>query len=108
MQLVLLLLGMFMEPLSILMVTLPLYIPVATALDVNLIWFCAITLLNMEIGAISPPFGLSLFVVKGVMGDSATMGDIYRGSLPFIGLDLFVMTVDVCSCLQQCFGFQVL
>lgn len=93
MQLVLLLLGMFMEPLSILMVTLPLYIPVATALDVNLIWFCAITLLNMEIGAISPPFGLSLFVVKGVMGDSATMGDIYRGSLPFIGLDLFVMTL---------------
>lgn len=93
MQLVLLLLGMFMEPLSILMVTLPLYIPVATALDVNLIWFCAITLLNMEIGAISPPFGLSLFVAKGVMGDSATMGDIYRGSLPFIGLDLFVMTL---------------
>ena len=93
MQIVLLLLGMFMEPLSILMVTLPLYIPVATALDVDLIWFCALTLLNMEMGAISPPFGLSLFVMKGIMGDRATMGEIYRGSLPFIALDALVMSL---------------
>lgn len=93
MQVVLLLLGMFMEPLSILMVTLPLYIPVATALGVDLIWFCAITLLNMEVGAISPPFGLSLFVMKGILGKDVGMGEIYRGSLPFIALDVLVMSL---------------
>jgi tripartite ATP-independent transporter DctM subunit len=95
MQVVLIVLGMFMEPLSILMVTLPLYIPVAQALEFDLIWFCAIMLLNMEMGAISPPFGLSLFVVKGIMGDSAPLTSIYRSSLPFLALDAGVMTIMI-------------
>jgi TRAP-type mannitol/chloroaromatic compound transport system permease large subunit len=48
-------------------------------------------MLNLEMATISPPFGLSLFVMKGIASRGTTMGDIYRAALPFIGLNLFVM-----------------
>ena len=48
-------------------------------------------LLNMEMAVTSPPFGLSLFVMKGVAPPDTTMGDIYRAALPFLGCDLVVM-----------------
>jgi len=95
MQIILLAMGTFMEPLSIMMVTLPIYMPIIHAMGFNPLWFGAIMLLNMEMAVTSPPFGLSLFVMKGVAPPDTTMGDIYRAALPFLGCDLVVMVAMI-------------
>jgi len=95
MQLILIFMGMFMEPLSILMITIPLFIPLAQSLDFNLIWFCVIILLNMEMAAISPPFGMSLFVMKGLLPPGTNMGTVYRAGIPFLACDLIVMILMI-------------
>jgi tripartite ATP-independent transporter DctM subunit len=93
MQLILIFMGMFMEPLSIMMLTVPIYFPVIKAFGYNEIWFGAIMLLNMEMATISPPFGLNLFVMKGVAPSGTTMGQVYAASIPFLFLDLLVMAL---------------
>ncbi|MHB1167372.1 MAG: TRAP transporter large permease, partial [Carboxydocellales bacterium] len=95
MQLILIIMGMFMEPLSILMVTLPLFIPIATALDFNLIWFATIILVNMEMAAITPPFGMSLFVMKGILPPETKMLEVYRAGFPFVLCDAVVMALMI-------------
>ena len=52
-------------------------------------------MLNLEMATISPPFGLSLFVMKGVATPGTTIGDIYRAALPFIALNLIVMALMI-------------
>jgi tripartite ATP-independent transporter DctM subunit len=91
MQLILIVMGMFMEPLSIMMLTVPIYFPVIQAFGYDPVWFGAIMLLNMEMATISPPFGLNLFVMRGVAPRGVTMGDVYAASIPFLLLDLLVM-----------------
>ncbi len=86
MMVVVLIMGCFMEAVSIMMITIPLFVPILTALGFNLVWFAVIMLINLTMAEISPPFGLSLFVMKGVASPSTTMGDIYRASFPFVGL----------------------
>ena len=93
MQLILILMGMFMEPLSIMMLTVPIYFPVIKSFGYSEIWFGAIMLLNMELATISPPFGLNLFVMRGVAPKGTTMGDVYAGSIPFCLLDVLVMAI---------------
>lgn len=93
MQAILILMGMFMEPLSIMMLTAPIYFPVIKAFGYSDIWFGAIMLLNMEMATISPPFGLNLFVMKGVAPRGTTMGQVYAASIPFLLLDLVVMAL---------------
>ena len=87
MMLVCMFLGMFMEQMSILMITLPIYMPVAHALGWNEIWFGLMLLLNMGIANLSPPFGIELFVMKGVSPPDTTMGDIYKAAIPFVVMD---------------------
>ncbi len=91
MQCLLLLLGMFLEPVSIMMVTLPVFMPITRELGFDPVWFGAIMLLNMEMAVTTPPFGLGLFVMKGVAPSGTKMGDIYKAGLPFLGCDGFVM-----------------
>ena len=91
MQIVLLIMGTFMEPLTIMMVTLPIFMPIVEKLAFNPLWFGAIMLLNMEMATTSPPFGLVLFVMKGVAPPGTTMGDIYRAGLPFLACDAVAM-----------------
>jgi len=93
MQAVLIVMGMFMEPLSIMMLTVPIFFPVIKAFGYNEVWFGAVMLLNMEMATISPPFGLNLFVMKGVAPKGTTMGDVYAASVMFLLLDLVVMAV---------------
>jgi tripartite ATP-independent transporter DctM subunit len=93
MQLILIAMGMFMEPLSIMMLTVPIYYPVIQAFGYDPVWFGAIMLLNMEMATISPPFGLNLFVMRGVAPRGVTMGDVYAASIPFLLLDLLVMGI---------------
>ncbi len=101
MMLILLLMGTFMEPLSIIMLTLPIYLPIVKSLDLGMIpddaaiWFGAIMLLNMDMATISPPFGLTLFVMKGVAPKGTTMLDIYKAALPFLGCESVVMAAMI-------------
>ena len=93
MQALILFLGTFMEMTAIMMVTLPLYMPIIIALGFDPVWFAVIYLLNIEISGISPPFGLALFVMKGVAPPDVTIGDIYKAALPFVGINLIVMAL---------------
>lgn len=91
MQIFLLILGMFMECASIMMITIPLYMPIVDAVGFNPVWFAVIYLLNMEMAVTTPPFGVALFVMKGVVRPDTTMMDIYKAGLPFLGCDLIAM-----------------
>ena len=81
---VLLVLGMFMEQISIMLLTVPIFFPLAIQLGFDPIWFGLIMLLALEISFTTPPFGLLLFVMKGVAPQDTTMRDIYRAAFPFI------------------------
>jgi tripartite ATP-independent transporter DctM subunit len=91
MQIIILFLGGFMDVVSIMMIVLPIFVPLVRSLEFNPVWFAVIFLLNIEMASTSPPFGMSLFVMKGVAPLDTTMSDIYKGALPFLGCDLFVM-----------------
>jgi tripartite ATP-independent transporter DctM subunit len=91
MQVVVVFLGMFIEQTSIVMVTIPIFMPIVAAMGWDPVWFGAIMLLNLELATISPPFGLSLFVMKGIASPGTTMSDLYRAALPFVGLNFLVM-----------------
>ena len=82
-----------MEVVSIMMVTLPIFVPAVLSLGFNPVWFAVVFLLNIEMATTSPPFGLALFVMKGVAPSDTTMGDIYRAALPFLGCDLIAMVL---------------
>ena len=91
MQIVILIMGMFMEVVSIMLITLPIFMPVVTALGFDPVWFGVLFLINAEVALISPPFGISLFVIRGAAPAGTTMAEIYAAALPFVGLILVVM-----------------
>ncbi len=94
-NLVLLVLGMFLPPVGIIVMVTPVLFPLITALGFDPIWFGVIMTVNMEIGLITPPVGLNLFVLKGIAPDIA-LKDIILGTLPYVGvlaLAIFLMAV---------------
>lgn len=94
-QIFLLGLGMFMETASIMMVTVPVLMPVVYALGFDPIWFAVIYLLNLEMAVTTPPFGVALFVMKGVAPPDTSMMDIYKAGLPFLGCDAISMALII-------------
>ncbi|NEK23669.1 TRAP transporter large permease subunit [Sulfitobacter sp. JBTF-M27] len=90
---VLLLLGMFMEQISIMLLTVPIFFPLASTLGFDPIWFGLIMLLALEISFTTPPFGLLLFVMKGVAPPGTTMREIYTSAFPFIGCSLLLVAL---------------
>jgi TRAP-type mannitol/chloroaromatic compound transport system permease large subunit len=93
MQIVILILGGFMDVVAIMMITIPIFLPVIEAMGYSSLWFCVLMLINVEVALISPPFGMSLFVMKGVAPVKTEMRDIYIAALPFLGLNLIVMAL---------------
>ena len=81
---VILVLGMFMDQLSMMLITLPIFIPIANSLGFDLVWFGLILLLAYEIGFTTPPFGLLLFVMIGVAPPGTTLGTVSLAALPYI------------------------
>jgi tripartite ATP-independent transporter DctM subunit len=90
---ILLLLGFFIDQTSIMMITLPFYMPLVRSFGVDLIWFGILYLLCMQIGLLTPPFGLLLFVLKGVAPPGITIGMIYRAAIPYVWLTLLMMAL---------------
>lgn len=87
MMLTILILGCFMETVAMMMITVPIFMPVAQALGFDPLWFSVLLLINMETGLLTPPFGVTLFVVKGVSPKEITMGDIWKAAIPFAIVD---------------------
>ncbi|WP_299402483.1 TRAP transporter large permease [uncultured Roseobacter sp.] len=90
---VLLLLGMFMEQISMMLLTVPIFFPLAQTLGFDPVWFGLIMLLALEISFTTPPFGLLLFVMKGVAPKGTTMRVIYTSAFPFIGCSLLLVAL---------------
>ena len=78
-----LVLGMFMDTLSMMVATIPLTFPVVTALGVDPIWFGIFIVLMCELGLITPPVGMNLFVVQGIRPDKGGIDDVILGALPY-------------------------
>ncbi|GHE21756.1 TRAP transporter large permease [Halomonas urumqiensis] len=90
---VLLVLGTFMEQISIMMLTAPFFFPLAQALGFDLIWFGIIVLLALEISFSTPPLGLLLFVMKGVAPAGTTMREIYAAAIPYILCSMLLVAI---------------
>ena len=84
MMLVLLLLGMVLDPVGIMLITLPVFLPVIEAAGFDPIWFGVLFIIMMEIGYMTPPFGFNLFYIKGVAPPGVTMSDIYTSVIPYV------------------------
>ncbi|MEO1227106.1 MAG: TRAP transporter large permease [Pseudomonadota bacterium] len=93
--LILLFLGCFIDQVSMMMVTIPIFVPLAEAVGIDLLVLGIVYLLTMEIGLLTPPFGLLLFVMKGVAPTTIGMGQIYRAVTPFVIIKLAVLTLIV-------------
>lgn len=91
MLMIIIVLGMFMDQLSIIMLTLPVFIPLAMSLNFDLVWFGIIMLLCLEIGFTTPPFGLLLFVMLGVAPKGTTLGQVSKAAFPYIVCSLIVV-----------------
>ena len=84
MVVVILILGMFMDQLSMMLITLPIFMPIAKSLGFDPVWFGMILLLSYEVGFTTPPFGLLLFVMLGVAPKGTTLGTVSRAAFPYV------------------------
>ncbi len=86
-------LGMFLDPIGVMLLTLPIVFPVMEGLGFNLIWFGIIMIKYLEIGLITPPVGLSVYVIKGVVGASIPLEEIFRGIGWFLAMDVLTLAI---------------
>lgn len=85
--------GSFLDAISIMLVTLPLIMPIIEAQNLSLVWFGVIMAMIVEIGCITPPMGLNVYVMKAAMGKSIELNDIFMGALPFVVLELIIVAI---------------
>ena len=91
MQVVLLILGCFMDSAAIILLTMPIFVPAIISLGFDPVWFGAISVLNIEVGLITPPFGVALYTMKAVAPSKYTMSDVINSAVPFIFLQVFAI-----------------
>ncbi len=91
MMLVLLFLGCFMDQISMILLTLPFFLPISETLGIHPTWLMVMMLIAMEISLLTPPFGLLLFVMRGVAPKNIGLGQIYAAAVPFVLIELAVM-----------------
>jgi C4-dicarboxylate transporter DctM subunit len=92
-NLMLFVLGMFLESVAIILITLPILLPVLGLFDINVIHFAIIMTINMEFAMITPPVGLNLFVVSGISKEK--VGEVVKGVIPFFGLMLVALVLVI-------------
>ena len=95
MQLIIAFMGTFMETVSIMMICLPVFMPICTLLGLDPIWFGVLMLINLEMGQMTPPFGMLLFVMKGVAPKDVTIQQICMASIPYIIFDVLIMAIII-------------
>src|SRR4030042_6067715 len=93
MLLIVIVLGCLIEQVSIMMITLPIFMPIIKTLGLDPVWFCIMVLICLSIGQLSPPFGLALFVMRATTPPEITMRDIYMAAIPYCFLDLIGLSL---------------
>lgn len=88
-------LGMFIDSIGLLLLTAPLVLPLAISLDMDMIWFGIILIKLLEIGLITPPVGLNIFVIKSALGDKVALPTIFKGVTWFISMDMLTLVLLV-------------
>jgi tripartite ATP-independent transporter DctM subunit len=91
MMLMLIFLGIFVDQVSMMMITLPIFMPVVQALGVDRIWFGVMFLICMQMGLLLPPHGLLLMTMRGVAPPSVTMGHIFQAIVPYVAMSLLLL-----------------
>ena len=92
MQLIVLMLGCFIDTISIMLVAIPVFMPVVLAIGVDPIWFCILILVQLELAGITPPFGVLLFVMKGVQ-QQLRIAEIYSAALPIVLIQILLVAI---------------
>lgn len=90
-----LVMGMFLDPLGIMLLTLPFVIPLVEGMGLDLIWFGVVVVKLLEIGLITPPVGLNVFIINSVVGPEAPVHKIFRGVINFLAVDILVFALIV-------------
>jgi len=85
--------GMFIDWAAILLVTVPIFMPIATEIGFDPLWFSILLCVNLQTSFLTPPFGYALFYFKGVAPEGYTMGHIYKGILPFVALQIIGLVI---------------
>jgi len=95
MNLIIIILGMFIDWMGIVMIALPTFLPIAQAFGFDRLWFVTMIALNLQASFLTPPFGYALFYVKGVLPSGVSTSQVWRGVMPFIGI--IVLTLILCA-----------
>jgi tripartite ATP-independent transporter DctM subunit len=91
--LIYLVLGMFLEPIGAMLLTLPIVLPIIQAADLSLIWFGVVLTKLLEIGMLTPPIGMNVFVIKGVVGNQVSTTRIFKGVMWFLLADMIILSL---------------
>lgn len=92
-QLVVVFLGCFMDPASIVMISVPMFMPIVSALGFDTLWYAVVLLINIQLGLITPPFGLDVYTMKALAPPDISVGDVFRSSMPFLAIGFLVMAL---------------
>ena len=96
-MLIIFILGFFIEWIEICYIAVPLFLPVFTAANVDMVWLATLICVNLQTSFLTPPFGWALFFLRGVAPPEVSTGDIYRGIIPFVGMQIVALVL--------CFSF---
>lgn len=105
-QLLIFILAMFLDPMGIMMLVVPVFLPIIKSMGFSPLWFGILFIINMEIGYMTPPFGFNLFYLKGITPPSIRMMDIYKSVIPFVfvettGLILVMVFPEIATWLPE-------
>jgi tripartite ATP-independent transporter DctM subunit len=95
MMLLLIFLGIFVDQVSMMLITLPVFMPIVQRLDIDLVWFGVLYLICMQLGLLLPPHGLLLMTMRGVAPPAVTMAHIFRAVVPYIALSLILLVMII-------------
>jgi tripartite ATP-independent transporter DctM subunit len=95
MMLLLIFLGVFVDQVSMMLITLPVFMPIVQRLEIDLIWFGVLYLICMQLGLLLPPHGLLLMTMKGVAPPEVTMAHIFRAVVPYITMSLLLLLIII-------------
>jgi tripartite ATP-independent transporter DctM subunit len=86
-------LGCFLDSISMMIITIPIIYPLLTAMNIDLVWFGVIMTIYIEIASITPPFGITVYALKGALGDLIDLWDIFRGCFFFFWMWIIILAI---------------
>jgi TRAP-type C4-dicarboxylate transport system permease large subunit len=93
MMLLLIFLGIFVDQVSMMLITLPIFMPVVQAFGIDLVWFGVMFLICMQLGLLLPPHGLLLMTMKGVAPPEVRMSHIFQAVVPYVAMSILVLAL---------------